>query len=298
MEPSQQRRRMVERHVEARGVHDSAVLDAMRAVPREAFLPEKLAEFAYDDTPLPIEEGQTISQPFIVAAMAEALNLGPHDRVLEIGTGSGYAAAVIAEIAEKVYTIERHRVLADQAERRLRALDYHNVYVLCGDGTLGWPEHAPFDAILVSAGGPEVPRVLIEQLAPGGRIVIPVGPDLRDQRLLRITKDNNGETHSEDLGGVRFVPLIGAGGFAEADEAPSHKPVPRPERPVAHLIREACHPIADIGEVELGALLDQIGDARVVLLGEASHGTSEFYRMRTRITSELVMRRGFNIVAN
>ena len=283
--------------MEARGVHDPAVLDALRTVPREAFLPEHLAEFAYEDTPLPIEEGQTISQPFIVAAMAEALELGAHDRVLEIGTGSGYAAAVLGEIAEEVYTIERHRPLADQAERRLRELDYRNVHVLCGDGTLGWPEHAPFDAILVSAGGPEVPRVLVEQLAPGGRIVIPVGPDLRDQRLLRVTKASDGTTNIEDLGGVRFVPLIGAGGFAEGAEAPSQERIPRPELPIANLIREACQPISDIGEVELGPLLDQIGDAHVVLLGEATHGTSEFYRMRTRITTELVMRRGFNIVA-
>jgi len=297
MDTSGQRQRMVERHMEARGVHDPAVLDALRTVPREAFLPEHLAEFAYEDTPLPIEEGQTISQPFIVAAMAEALELGAHDRVLEIGTGSGYAAAVLGEIAEEVYTIERHRPLADQAERRLRELDYRNVHVLCGDGSLGWPEHAPFDAILVSAGGPEVPRVLVEQLAPGGRIVIPVGPDLRDQRLLRVTKASDGTTNIEDLGGVRFVPLIGAGGFAEGAEAPSQKRIPRPELPIANLIREACQPISDIGEVELGPLLDQIGDAHVVLLGEATHGTSEFYRMRTRITTELVMRRGFNIVA-
>jgi len=297
MDTSGQRQRMVERHVEARGVHDPAVLDALRTVPREAFLPEHLAEFAYEDTPLPIEEGQTISQPFIVAAMAEALELGAHDRVLEIGTGSGYAAAVLGEIAEEVYTIERHRPLADQAERRLRELDCRNVHVLCGDGTLGWPEHAPFDAILVSAGGPEVPRVLVEQLAPGGRIVIPVGPDLRDQRLLRVTKASDGTTNIEDLGGVRFVPLIGAGGFAEGAEAPSQERIPRPELPIANLIREACQPISDIGEVELGPLLDQIGDAHVVLLGEATHGTSEFYRMRTRITTELVMRRGFNIVA-
>jgi len=297
MDTSGQRQRMVERHVEARGVHDPAVLDALRTVPREAFLPEHLAEFAYEDTPLPIEEGQTISQPFIVAAMAEALELGAHDRVLEIGTGSGYAAAVLGEIAEEVYTIERHRPLADQAERRLRELDYRNVHVLCGDGSLGWPEHAPFDAILVSAGGPEVPRVLVEQLAPGGRIVIPVGPDLRDQRLLRVTKASDGTTNIEDLGGVRFVPLIGAGGVAEGAEAPSQERIPRPELPIANLIREACQPISDIGEVELGPLLDQIGDAHVVLLGEATHGTSEFYRMRTRITTELVMRRGFNIVA-
>ncbi len=297
METREQRQQMVERHVKARGVRDSAVLEAMRAVPREAFLPKHLAEFAYEDTPLPIDEGQTISQPFIVAAMVEALQLGPSDRVLEIGTGSGYAAAVLGEITDEVYTIERHRALADQAESRLKALGHHNVHVLCGDGTLGWPENAPFDAILVSAGGPEVPRVLLEQLAPRGRIVIPVGPDIRDQRLLRVTKQPDGSTRTEDLGGVRFVPLIGAGGFPEGAQAPVAKPIPRPELPIAHLIREACQPIADIGEAELGPLLEQIGDARVVLLGEASHGTSEFYRMRTRITTELVMRRGFNLVA-
>jgi len=297
MERGEQRRRMVERHVEARGVHDSAVLRAMRAVPREAFLPEHLAEFAYDDTPLPIEEGQTISQPFIVASMVEALKLEPGDRVLEIGTGSGYAAAVLAEVAAEVYTIERHRVLADQAERCLRELDYQNVHVLSGDGTLGWPEHAPFDAILVSAGGPEVPRVLLEQLAPGGRIVIPVGPDVRDQRLLRVTKQSDGSTDTEDLGGVRFVPLIGEGGFPESARVPTARRLPSPEVSIAHLIRETCQPMSGIDEAELGPLLEQIGDARVVLLGEATHGTSEFYRMRTRITTELVMRRGFNIVA-
>jgi protein-L-isoaspartate(D-aspartate) O-methyltransferase len=297
MDTSQQRQSMVERHIEARGIHDPAVLAAMRAVPREAFLPADLQEFAYDDTPLPIEEGQTISQPFIVAAMVESLKLRPGDRVLEIGTGSGYAAAVLAEIADEVYTIERHRALANQAESRLRQLDYRTVHVLCGDGTLGWPEHAPFDAVLVSAGGPEVPRVLVEQLAPGGRIVVPVGPDVRDQRLLRVTKAPDGSTRTDDLGGVRFVPLIGAGGFPASAEVPSAKRVPRAEMPVAHLIRETCQPIAGIDEVDLGPLLDQIGDARVVLLGEATHGTSEFYRMRARITSELVIRRGFNIVA-
>ncbi|MGB8225075.1 MAG: protein-L-isoaspartate(D-aspartate) O-methyltransferase [Polyangiales bacterium] len=297
LDTSKQRHLMVERHVAARGIRDAAVLGAMRAVPREAFLPEHLAEFAYDDTPLPIEEGQTISQPFIVAAMVDALRLGSGDRVLEIGTGSGYAAAVLGEIASEVYTIERHRALADHAERRLRGLGYRNVRVLCGDGTLGWPEHAPFDAILVSAGGPGVPPVLIEQLAPRGRIVIPIGPDVRDQRLVRVTKASDGSTSTEDLGGVRFVPLIGAGGFPEGAELPSPTRVPRVQVPVAHLIREACQPMSGIEDVDLGSLLEQIGDARVVLLGEATHGTSEFYRMRARITAELVMRRGFNIVA-
>ncbi len=297
MDIEEKRERMVERHIRARGVRNPAVLQALRTVRREVFLPDDLAEFAYDDTPLPIEEGQTISQPFIVAAMAEALQLNADDRVLEIGTGSGYAAAVLGEIAQEVHTIERHRLLADEAEKRLRELGYSNVDVLCGDGTLGWPEHAPFNAILVSAGGPEVPRVLIEQLAPGGRLVIPVGPDLRDQRLLRVTKQADGSTRTEDLGGVRFVPLIGAAGWPETPEVPSARRIPTPEPPIAHLIRETCHPISDIGEVDLGSLLEQIGDARVVLLGEATHGTSEFYEMRMRITTELVLRRGFNIVA-
>jgi protein-L-isoaspartate(D-aspartate) O-methyltransferase len=297
MAAEDKRGRMLESHIRGRGVRDPAVLEALGAVRREAFVPSHLEEFAYEDTPLPIEEGQTISQPFIVAAMAEALQLAPDDRVLEIGTGSGYAAAILGEIAREVYTIERHRLLADQASRRLRELDYRNVHVLCGDGTLGWPEHAPFDAILVSAGGPEVPRVLVEQLAPGGRLVIPVGPDLRDQRLLRVTKMAEDETRTEDLGGVRFVPLVGEAGWPESSEVTTAKRVPTSDSPISHLIRETCHPISDIGEVELGSLLEHVGDARVVLLGEATHGTSEFYEMRMRITTELVMRRGFNIVA-
>lgn len=293
-EPRQQ---MVKRQIEARGVNQPEVLAAMRTVPREAFLPAHLEEFAYEDTPLPIEEGQTISQPFIVAAMAEALQIGPHDRLLEIGTGSGYAAAVLGQIAEEVYTIERHRVLADEAARRLGELGYPNIHVLCGDGTLGCPEHAPFDAILVSAGGPDVPQALLDQLAPGGRMVIPVGAELRDQRLLRVTKDPAGATRTEDLGGVRFVPLIGAGGFPEDTGVRPAKRIPTPEPPISHLIREACISFGSIEDAELGSLLDRVGDARVVLLGEATHGTSEFYRMRARITAELVLRRGFNIVA-
>jgi protein-L-isoaspartate(D-aspartate) O-methyltransferase len=297
MDLSERRRRMVERHLESRGIVDSTVLRAMRTVPREAFLPEDLAEFAYEDTPLPIEEGQTISQPYIVAAMIEALQLETGDRVLEIGTGSGYAAAVLGEIADEVFTIERHRRLADLAERRLRQLGYANVHVLCGDGTLGWPEHAPFDAILVSAGGPDVPKVLLEQLASDGRILIPVGEDVHDQRLLRVTKAEDGSIRREDLGGVRFVPLIGAGGFPEPSGVEAPQRVPSPETTVAHLLRETCLPISDIEDVDLAPLLEHIEDARVVLLGEATHGTSEFYRMRARITAELVIRRGFNIVA-
>lgn len=293
----ERRERMVERQIEARGIKTPALLEAMRSVPREAFVPEELAEFAYEDTPLPIEEGQTISQPFIVAAMLDALGLDRTRRVLEIGTGSGYAAAVLSRIVEEVYTIERHRTLADQADHRLSELGYRNVHVRCGDGTLGWPEHAPFDAILVSAGGPEVPNTLLDQLAVGGQMVIPVGVDLRDQRLLRVTKRPDGTTETEDLGGVRFVPLIGARGFTESAAPARPRKVPAPDAPVAHLIGEVCEPFASIDEAELGPLLDRLGEARVVLLGEATHGTAEFYRMRARITSELVLRRGFNIVA-
>jgi len=158
---AQKRRGLVEHQIKRRGISDPAVLAAVESVPREAFLPPELAEFAYLDRALPIEKGQTISQPYIVALMTEALQLKPQDRVLEVGTGSGYAAAILAKVAREVYTIERHAELAEQAARRLREQGYDNVHILHGDGTLGWPEHAPYDAIVVAAGGPEVPRPLL-----------------------------------------------------------------------------------------------------------------------------------------
>ena len=159
------RRRMVRRQIAGRGIADRRVLAAMEKVPREAFLPEAMQEFAYEDTPLPIEEGQTMSQPYIVARMAEAADVSPVDRVLEIGAGSGYAAAVLGELAGRVFTIERHPALADLARARLRQLGYDNVEVRTGDGTLGWPEQAPFDAIIATAGGPRVPDTWRAQLA-------------------------------------------------------------------------------------------------------------------------------------
>jgi len=183
-------------------------------MPREAFVPERLAELAYDDTPLPIGEEQTISQPYVVALMAEALELGPADKVLEIGAGSGYAAAVLSRIAREVWAIERHESLAHQARPRMERLGYSNVHILHGDGTLGWPEQAPFDAIAVAAGGPEVPPALLDQLAVGGRLVIPIGPDPRTQSLVRIRRLADGTFAREDLGAVRFVPLIGAQGWS------------------------------------------------------------------------------------
>jgi protein-L-isoaspartate(D-aspartate) O-methyltransferase len=189
-------------HLKRQGIRDPAVLRAMGAVPREEFVGVHLREFAYDDSPLPIEEGQTISQPYIVALMTEALRLSAEDRVLEVGTGSGYAAAVLAEIAREVYSVERHRSLAHQAAQRLARLGYRNVEVLCGDGTLGWPEHAPYDAIVVAAAGPDAPRALIEQLAIGGRLVIPTGPTTRAQNLLRVTRVAEDLVEIEELGAV------------------------------------------------------------------------------------------------
>ncbi len=209
----ERRRRMVEQQLIARGIRNSAVLAAMGQVPREAFVPPDMAQYAYADSALPIEEAQTISQPYIVAVMIEALELAPDDRVLEVGAGSGYAAAVLGRIADKVYTIERHQSLARAAQERLERLGYHNVHVRHGDGTQGWPEHAPYDGIVVAAGGPEVPEPLRQQLAVGGRLVIPVGPTRTLQELVRIRRLSQHEYRRESLDGVRFVPLVGESGW-------------------------------------------------------------------------------------
>ena len=207
------RNQMVDRQIASRGVRDPRVLEAMRTVPREAFVAERFAELAYDDSPLPIGEEQTISQPYVVALMGEALEIRPEDKVLEIGSGSGYAAAVLSRLAREVYAVERHESLARDAEERLARLGYANVRILQGDGTLGWPEHAPYDAIVVAAGGPEVPPALLAQLAEGGRLVIPIGRDPRDQDLVRVRRRAEGSDVREVLGSVRFVPLIGAQGW-------------------------------------------------------------------------------------
>jgi len=293
------RAHMVRSHLAARGVRDAAVLEAMRTVPREAFLPPELEEFAYSDAPLPIERGQTISQPYIVALMAAAARLRPADRVLEVGTGSGYAAAVLGRIAHEVYTIERHEELATMAAERLTRLGFGNVWVLHGDGTLGWPEHAPYDAIVVAAGGPKVPEALLEQLAPGGRLVIPVGEGRGLQQLLRVTRGIDGRFRREELADVRFVPLIGAEGWAGESTETRGMASRHPSGPatLAHLVREVAEPLTSVESQDLGALLERVGGSRLVLIGEATHGTSEFYRMRACITQELVRSRGFGIVA-
>jgi protein-L-isoaspartate(D-aspartate) O-methyltransferase len=344
------RRRMVERQVRQRGIDDERVLAAMERVARDAFVPPSLAEFAYDDAPLPLEAGQTISQPYIVALMAQAARLQRSDRVLEVGTGSGYAAAVLAELADRIDTVERVPELAERAQATLERQGYGRVKVHTGDGTLGLPAAAPFDAIIAAAAGPGVPQAWREQLAVGGRIVMPVGHEHGQQRLVRITRTGRDTFQEEDLGGVAFVPLVGlqgwpdaqanaqadtqadvqpdaqagtqAGGAGEAGaisagqgaDAPSSRRNPAvgrkrsARRALPHAagaadgefaegIWEAAEALPDIGDPLFAPLFDRYADKRIVLLGEASHGTTEFYRARAAITRRLVEVHGFDIVA-
>ncbi len=209
------REKMVEEQIIARGIKDPRVIAAMKKVPRHLFVEEALQEQAYSDHPLPIGEKQTISQPYMVALMTEALQLTGKERVLEIGTGSGYQTAILAEIALEVYSIERIRSLALKARKLLYELGYYHVEIKIFDGTVGWPEKSPFDAILVTAGAPEIPPPLYDQLALGGRLVIPVG-DAYSQDLIRVTKTKGGQK-KEDLGGCRFVKLIGKYGWEDEE---------------------------------------------------------------------------------
>jgi protein-L-isoaspartate(D-aspartate) O-methyltransferase len=207
---------MVDSQIRSRGVTDERVLKAMGKIPRHLFVDEGLIEQAYNDNPLPIGERQTISQPYIVAVMTEALELKGSEKVLELGTGSGYQAAVLAELAERVFSIERIATLASKARKVLESLGYFNVVIRVGDGTYGWREEAPFDGILVSAGSPDIPVPLVQQLTVGGRLVIPVGGRYT-QTLYRVTRlsENVEDVKTEDLGGCRFVNLIGEHGWKE-----------------------------------------------------------------------------------
>jgi protein-L-isoaspartate(D-aspartate) O-methyltransferase len=300
------RRQMVERQLARRGISDERVLAAMGRVPREAFVPADLAEFAYDDNPLPIAEGQTISQPYVVALMAEAARIKPGARVLEVGAGSGYAAAVLGELAADVVTIERHGALADGARAALSRLGYSNVEVIEGDGSRGMPERAPFDAILVAAGAPTAPESLKRQLTEGGRLVIPVS--VNSHQDLRVFIKKGDSYAEEDLGPVRFVPLVGEEGWLENELGSplslrkANKPELRParilsDRDLPKAIAEAGTHLASVDGEDVARLFDDVGDASVVLLGEATHGTSEFYRARAAITRRLIERHGFTIVA-
>ena len=205
---SELRQRMVERQLAARGVRDGRLLEAMRIVPREDFVPAELRAFAYDDAPLPIGQEQTISQPWMVASMIEASDVRSGDRVLEVGAGSGYAAAVLGMLAHEVWAIERREELAAQAQERVYHHEYRNVHIVVGDGTQGLAEQAPFDVIVVSAAGPEVPEALLAQMAIGGRMVIPVGRDRREQVLLRVRRVDTERYTKEKLAKVHFVPLV------------------------------------------------------------------------------------------
>lgn len=211
---SKQRIKMVDSQIRARGIRDPRVLKAMETVPRHLFVNEALRDQAYNDNPLPINGGQTISQPYIVALMTEAMGLTGKEKVLEIGTGSGYQAAILAMLAEHVFSIDRLASLAGEARRLLESLNFYNIAIRVGDGTLGWKDEAPFDAVMVTAGAPNIPKTLVEQLAVGGRLIIPVG-GRHSQSLIRLTRlsEDTNEVKKEDLGGCRFVDLIGEYGW-------------------------------------------------------------------------------------
>ncbi len=277
------RETMIARQIAARGIEDTRILDAFRKVPREIFVDEGEQQSAYEDSPLPIAAGQTISQPYIVAVMIEAAGIGPESKVLEIGAGSGYAAALIGQIAREVHAIERHSKLARQAAERIRALGYSNVTIYEGDGTAGLLSKSPFDAIIVSASASHVPEDLLMQLRIGGRMVIPVGSTDEPQQLLCITRTGEEAFEQEELGAVRFVPLIGS--------------APAEARGAADLVAASAERLPDTDDPAFAEAFDRFADARVILLGEASHGTSEFYRARAAITRRLIERHGFNVVA-
>ncbi|MBB3657505.1 protein-L-isoaspartate(D-aspartate) O-methyltransferase [Rhizobium sp. BK650] len=288
------RDRMVEQHIIRRGIQDKTVARAMRIVPREMFVDPGFEEFAYEDAPLSIGQGQTISQPFIVALMIEKSDLDAGDKVLEVGTGSGYAAAVASRIARHVYTVERHGALAHQARERFARLGYGNIDVRIGDGSKGWLKAAPFDAIIVSAGAPEVPPSLKEQLDLGGRLIIPVGPN-DEQRLKRITRTGADAFEEEDLGGVFFVPLIGEDAWTATH--PLYTPAARTERTPAQLIADTAETFSSVDDENFTRLFDRFADSRIVLLGESTHGTAEFYHARAAISRHLIERHGFNLIA-
>jgi protein-L-isoaspartate(D-aspartate) O-methyltransferase len=207
---------MVERQLKRRGIRDQHILDAFLTVPRELFVSSQYAELAYGDHPLPIEAGQTISQPYIVAVMIEAAGIGLRDKVLEVGAGSGYAAAIISRIAGQVVAVERLHELVEIARERIARLGYDNIEIIEGDGTKGCPDRAPFDAILAAASGSHVPNALLDQLAENGRIVMPLGSPGWAQELVKVTRRRDGSVERENLGGVRFVPLIGEEGWRDA----------------------------------------------------------------------------------
>lgn len=281
------RNEMVANQLQARGIRGPNVLEAMRSVPREMFLPLSLQKLAYEDAAIPIDEYRTVPQPYLVALMAEALSLDAHAKVLEIGTGSGYATAVLARLAAKVYSVESSAALAAKAAAALQELRCPHVRIVHADARLGLPDHGPFDAILVNPGGAEFVGALKAQLALGGRMVLSAGADPAVQELIRLTRKGPEDFAVEDMADIRVAPLA-----AQA----ARLAVMQPPKPV-QAIAAACEQFDTVDSANLEPLLARIGDARVVSLGEATHGTSEFYRMRENISRELIERKGFNFIA-
>lgn len=281
------RNEMVANQLQARGIRVPNVLEAMRSVPREIFLPLSLQKLAYEDAAIPIDEDRTVPQPYLVALMAEALSLDAHAKVLEMGTGSGYATAVLARLAAKVYSVESSAALAAKAAAALQELRCPHVRIVHADARLGLPDHGPFDAIFVNPGGAELVGALKAQLALGGRMVLPAGADPAVQELIRLTRKGPEDFTVEDMADIRVAPLA-----AQA----ARLAVMQPPKAV-QAIAAACEQFDTVDSANLEPLLARIGDARVVLLGEATHGTSEFYRMRENISRELIDRKGFNFIA-
>lgn len=287
---------MVRRQLRARGIDDPALLNAFREVPRDRFVPTELAEFAYDDRPLPIGEGQTISQPYIVARMIDAAGVGSGSRVLEVGAGSGYAAAVLSRVASRVVAVERHEKLAREARERVAELGYDNCLVLAADGMEGLESEAPFDAILVAARAEETPEPLKRQLAIGGRLVMPVGgEDLQELRCIERCGEN--DWRSLAIAPVRFVPLVSGTVPERTGETAGSEHRAERELSLPEAIAAAAIPLPAIRDDGFAAVFDRFADKRVVMLGECSHGTHEFYAARVAITRRLVERHGFTVVA-
>lgn len=292
---------MIEFQIKHRGITTPSVLDAIRKIHRESFVPPEVHQFAYDDAPLIIKAGHILAQPYVIAMMVDALNLTGAERVLDAGTGSGYQAAILGCLAREVYSIERIPELAKEARDALAREQLDNVEIRVGDSSLGCPDQAPFDAIVVTAGGTQPPEALLHQLKIGGRMVIPLGKDALVQELVRITRVSKTEFRSDDIADIAFHSLHGEFD-GHADALSSRTPFGRwvlkdRETILTDRIRQNAITFDTIADLPVDALMERIGNARVVLIGEASHGTSEFYLARQRITRALIEQKGFNFVA-
>lgn len=284
---------MVDDQIAGRGVRDPKVLEAMRTLPREKFLPAALHEFAYEDAAIKIDAHRTLPQPCLVAIMAEALSLGPHAKVLEIGTGTGYTTALLARLASSVHSVEPDGACAAKTAALLRGLHCAHVHIVHGDPNRGLPAQGPYDAILVHPDGAGIITALKPQLAVGGRMVVSAGEDPGVRELVRVTRTGPAEYAVEDIADIRVAPLDADGVRIRARGSP---PV-TPDAALAQGVARACERFDSIDDADLEPMLARIGEARVVLIGEATHGTSEFYRMRERISRALIERKQFRFVA-